>query len=73
MELQLVRVGKGGKERILLKNSVLFHELSKGIKGLMNCLLDARGWSKAEGGCHKSAHVRAGPGSVSWFGRVLTD
>ena len=35
---------KGGKGKdTLKKNSVLFHKLSKGIKGLMNCLLDARG------------------------------
>lgn len=70
--------GWRGKERILTKNSGLFHELSKGIKGLMNCPLDARSlsdrqWSKTESGCHKSAHVRAGHGSISWLGGVLTE
>lgn len=49
-----------------LKNSGLFHELTKEIKGLINFPLDARSlsnrqWSEANGGCHKSAHVRGGP------------
>lgn len=49
-----------------LKNSGLFHELTKAIKGLINFPLDTRSlsnrqWSEANGGCHKSAHVRGGP------------
>lgn len=57
--------GDRRKGKDTLKTSGLFHELTEGIKGLINCRLDARRlndrqWSKAEGGCHKSAHVRVG-------------
>lgn len=61
------------KRKVTLKNTCLFLGLSKGIKGLMNCLLDARSLrdrhrSRAESGCHKSAHVRAGRGGVQTEG-----
>lgn len=55
----------------------LFCELSVGIKGLMKCLLEARGcsdrqwsrgheeWPSQEGSCAR--------GSISWLGGVLTE
>lgn len=54
----------GGLER---RKGGLFHELSKGIKGLINFPLDTRNKepSEGKGGCHKRAHVRLGSASVN--------
>lgn len=58
--------GRFERRKGCFKNSGLFHELTKEIKGLINFSLDTRSlsnrqWSEANGGCHKSAHVRGGP------------
>lgn len=58
--------GRFERRKGCFKNSGLFHELTKEITGLINFSLDTRSlsnrqWSEANGGCHKSAHVRGGP------------
>lgn len=55
-----IQTGSEGDSSDALKNPQLLHELSEGIKGLMNCRLEARSLSDAACGAKQRVVVTRG-------------